>query len=223
THTQMQVVADIQHIDRGERSLVAGRANFSLTGEKRFDIDAVAKPVSLVELGRFMPAAELRGLASGPIRAHGTLANLVVDANLAVSGNGHLVAHAALDLVGTKRYNVAADMRTLNLAAVTGKAPATSLTARTTIVGSGTQLATMNTTIAADLATSSWDSLAVDTASVRASISGGLAQVPKLYVSGGHAVATATGSFGLTRNRAGTLVYRVAVDSLAAFNRWVPG
>src|SRR6185436_1070308 len=85
------------------------------------------------------------------------------------------------------------------------------------------QLATMNTTIAADLATSRWDSVAVDTASVRATISGGLAQVPKLYVAGGHAVATATGSFGLTRSRAGTLMYSVMVDSLAAFNRWLPG
>src|SRR6185369_4372032 len=103
---------------------------------------------------------------------------------------------ATLDLVGTKRYNVAATMRTLNLAAVSGKAPATSLTARATVVGSGTQLATMDATIAADLATSRWDSVAVDTASVRATITGGLAQIPKLYVAGGHAVATANGSFG---------------------------
>jgi translocation and assembly module TamB len=223
TNSQMQIVADIAHVDRGAQSLIAGRANISLTGNKRFDIDAVAKPVSLVEVGRFMPAAELRGFASGPIKARGTLNNLVVDANLALSGNGHLDAQATLDLAGTKRYNVAATMRTLNLAAVTGKAPATSLTARATVVGSGTQLATMNTTIAADLATSSWDSVAVDTASVRATIRGGLAQIPKLYVAGGHAVATASGSFGLTRGRAGTLMYRVAVDSLAAFNRWVPG
>jgi translocation and assembly module TamB len=223
TNRQMQVVADIAHVDRGAQSFLAGRGNFSLVGNKHFDVDAVAKPVSLVEVGRFMPAAELRGTASGPIRARGTLNNLIVDANLAVSGNGHLDAQAALDLVGTKRYNVTATMRTLNLAAVTGKAPATSLTARANIVGTGTQLATMNTTIAADLATSSWDSVAVDSASVRATIRGGLAQIPKLYVVGGHAVATASGSFGLTRGRAGTLMYRVAVDSLAAFNRWVPG
>src|SRR6185295_10674882 len=102
-------------------------------------------PVSLVEVGRFMPSAELRGVASGPIRARGTLNNLVVNANLALSGNGHLDAQATLDLVVTKRYNVAATMRTLNLAAVTARAPATSLTAKATVIGSGTQLATMNT------------------------------------------------------------------------------
>ena len=223
TFNQMHVVADIAHVDRGAQSQVSGRATFSLVGDKRFDIDAIAKPVSLVEVGRFVPAAELRGLASGSIKARGTLENLVVDANLALSGNGHLDGHAVLALAGTKRYNVAAAMRTLNLAAVTGKAPATSLTARATVVGSGTRLATMNTTITADLATSQWDSVAVDTASVRATLRGGLAQIAKLYVAGGHAVATASGSFGLARNRAGTLLYRVAVDSLAAFNRWIPG
>jgi translocation and assembly module TamB len=223
TNSQMRIVADIAHVDRGARSMLAGNATISLAGTKRFAIDAVAKPLSLVEVGRFMPAAELRGLASGPIKARGTLDNLVVDANLALSGNGHLDAHAVLDLSGTKRYNVSGTMRTLNLAAVSGKAPATSLTARATVVGTGTELATMNTTIAADMRTSSWDGVALDTASVRATLRGGLAQIPRLFVRGGHATATATGSFGLTRNRAGTLMYNVAVDSLAAFNRWIPG
>jgi translocation and assembly module TamB len=223
THTQLQVVADIAHVDRGARSLLAGRANISLAGDKRFDIDAVAKPVSLAEVGRFMPSAELRGLASGPIRARGTLGNLNLDANLALSGSGHLDAHATLDLTGTKRYAVEARMRTLNLAAVTGRAPATTLTGRATIDGTGTRLATMNATVAADFATFAWDSVAVDTASVRARISRGLAQIPVLFVAGNNARATATGSFGLARNRAGTLMYSVMVDSLGAFNRWLPG
>lgn len=223
TSNAMQVVADITHVDRGARSLVSGRATISLAGTKRFDIDALAKPVSLVEVGRFFPSAELRGVASGPIRARGTLSDLRVEANLALSGGGHLNARANLDLVGTKRYNVAAALRTLNLAAISGKAPATSLTAQATVVGSGTELATMNTTIAADLSTSRWDSVAVDTASIRTTISGGLAEIPKLYVAGGHAFANASGSFGLARNRTGTLQYGIVVDSLAAFDRWLPG
>jgi translocation and assembly module TamB len=222
TSTQMRIVADIDHIDRGLRSQVEGRATISLAGDKRFDIDARAKPVSLAELGRFFPAAELRGYAVGPFTVRGTLSNLVVTTNLTLSGNGQLNGRATLDLVGTKRYNVAAAMRTVNLAAISGKAPATSLTARGTVVGSGTELATMNTTIVADLATSKWDSVAVDTASVRATIRNGLAEVPKLYVAGGHAVANATGAFGLARNRTGTLSYTIAIDSLAAFNRWIP-
>jgi translocation and assembly module TamB len=222
TAREMRIVADIDHVDRGARSLLAGRATVSLVGDKRFDIDAVAKPLSLVEVGRFMPPAELRGVASGPITARGTLRNLAVTGNLALSGGGHLDARATLDLVGTKSYNVAATLRTLNLSAVTARAPATSLSGRATAVGTGTDLATMRATIAADLATSAWDSVAVDTASVRATISSGLATIPKLYVAGGHAVAHASGSFGLTRNRSGTLTYVVAVDSLAAFNRWIP-
>jgi translocation and assembly module TamB len=223
TQREMRIVADIDHIDRGARSMIAGRGTFSLAGDKRFDIDAVAKPVSLAEVGRFMPSAELRGAASGPITLRGTMRNLVVTGDLALSGGGHVNGRAALDLAGTKSYDVTASLRSANLNAVSGKAPVTSLTGRASIAGTGTQLETMRTTVVADLATSSWDSVAVDTASIRATISGGLAQVPKLYVAGGHAVARASGSFGLARNRSGTLTYNVAVDSLGAFNRWIPG
>ncbi|HET9424375.1 MAG TPA: translocation/assembly module TamB domain-containing protein, partial [Gemmatimonadaceae bacterium] len=223
TNGEMRVVADIDHVDRGARSLVSGTAVVSLAGVKRFDIDALAKPVSLVELGRFMPSAGLRGVASGPISAKGTLSNLVVRADLAVSGGGHVEGRATLDLRGAKRYDVAATMRALNLAAVTSKAPATMLTGRATIIGTGTELATMRTAIAADMTESQWDSVGVDRASVRATISGGLAQIERLNVAARNAVANASGSFGLTRNRSGTLRYTVAVDSLGAFNRWIPG
>lgn len=222
TSSQMRVVADIAHVDRGERSLLAGRGNFSLTGDKRFEIAAVAKPVSLVEVGRFVPAAELRGVASGPFTARGTLNNLVVSANLSLSGNGHLDARATLDLVGTKRYDVTATLRTLDLAAVSGRAPATSLTGRAVVFGTGTEPATMNTTVSADFGASSWNEVAVDRGSVRATIAGGLARVQRLHLEGGNVRADASGSFGLTRGRAGTLVYSVAVDSLGAFSRWIP-
>jgi translocation and assembly module TamB len=223
TNGEMRIVADIDHMDRGNRSILNGRATVSLAGGKRFDVEAVARPVSLAEVGLFFPAAELRGGASGPFSARGTLDDLKVAANMGVSGNGHLDVRAALDLNGTKRYDVKADLHTLNLAAVTGRAPATSLTLKGSVVGVGTNPETMRATIVADAATSRWDSVLVDTASVRATISGGLAQVPHLFVAGSHARAVAQGSFGLAASRSGTLAYAVDVDSLAAFNRWVPG
>src|SRR5262249_53908608 len=128
TGSGLRVVADLDHVDRGEESRVSGKATIALTGAKRFDVDAVAQPVSLVEVGRFAPAAGLRGVASGPVHAHGTLDDLDVTADLRVSGNGRLEGRAHLDLAGTKRYDVAATMHTLNLNAITTKAPATSLT-----------------------------------------------------------------------------------------------
>jgi translocation and assembly module TamB len=80
----------------------------------------------------------------------------------------------------------------------------------------------MQLALAADLSTSRWDSIAVDTVSVRGSISDGLAKVDKLYALGAHTTANVSGSFGLTRNRFGELTYKLAVDSLGALNRWIP-
>ena len=223
TATELQIVADLDHIDRGDRSQLAGRGTIHLAGSKRFDVSATAKPVSLAEIGRFAPSVGLCGVASGPITVRGTLANMDVNADLHVSGGGTLSGRAHLDLTGAKRYDVVVAMHTLNAHAILTKAPETSLSARAIVVGVGTDPATMRASIAADLSTSRWDSVAVDTASVRATIAGGLAEVGRLYVGGGHAVATASGAFGLARGRSGTLAYRVAVDSLAAFNRWIPG
>jgi translocation and assembly module TamB len=80
----------------------------------------------------------------------------------------------------------------------------------------------MRAAIAADLSTSRWDSIAVDTISVRANVAGGLATIQRLYAYGAHTAARVSGTFGLTRTTTGTLTYDVAVDSLGAFNRWIP-
>jgi translocation and assembly module TamB len=223
TASELQVAADLDLTDRGERSQVAGRATIQLAGTTRFDVNATAKPVSLVEIGRFAPSVGLRGVARGPITVHGTLASMDVNADLHVSGGGTLAGRAHLDLSGTKRYDVAVAMHTLDAHAILAKAPETSLSARAVVVGAGTDPATMRTSIAADLSTSQWDSVGVDTASVRVTIADGLAQIGRLYVAGGTAKVTASGSFGMARGRAGTLTYEANVDSLAAFDRWIPG
>ena len=83
-------------------------------------------------------------------------------------------------------------------------------------------MADVNATLAADLSTSRWDSIAVDTVAVRLRLANGLADVQRLYAHGAHTAATVSGSFGLVRGRSGTLTYNVATDSLGAFNRWLP-
>src|SRR5439155_1495684 len=102
-------------------------------------------------------------------------------------------------------YDLTARMHTLNLRTVVKKAPVTSLTAVAVARGRGFTPATMRAAIAADLSTSRWDSIAVDTASVRANIGDGLADLPALYVAGAHTVARASGSFGLVPERTGKL------------------
>src|SRR4029079_9342415 len=82
TDSQLLVSGDVSHDDRGARSRFDGKATVRLSGVKHFDVDVTARPVSLVEVGRFFPKAGLQGEASGPIRATGTLAALAVQADL---------------------------------------------------------------------------------------------------------------------------------------------
>ena len=223
TNSQLTVAANLDHRDRGTRSVLDGKAVVRLAGARRFDVDVNARPVSLVELGRFFPAVGLQGSAAGPVHIAGTLRDLRVQADLRLPDGGRLATRGTLDLASKdKGYDLTSSLFTLNLRTVDRKAPVTSLTAHANVHGRGTTLATMRTTIAADLSTSRWDSVAVDTMSVRASIAGGLANIQKLYAFGAHTRATVSGSFGLSRRRRGQLTYLVSVDSLGAYNRWLP-
>ena len=153
----------------------------------------------------------------------GTFSDLRLTADFALPDGGRFAANGTLDLASREKgYDLSARLFTLNLRTIDSKAPVTSLTARVAAHGLGVAPETMRAAIAADLSTSLWDSVAVDTAAIRANIGGGLVRLQKLYLAGGHAVASATGSFGLARDRRGTLTFRAAVDSLGALNRWLP-
>jgi translocation and assembly module TamB len=182
TTSQLGIALSVEHVDRGTRSVLEGRAAVKLAGTKSFDVDVVAQPVSLVEVGRFFPAAGLQGSAIGPIHVGGTFANLRVNTDLRLPDGGRFDARGTLDLASRdKGYDFTAHLFTLNLRSLTTKGPVTSLTATAAVNGRGTQLATMRTTVAADLSTSRFDTIAVDTASVRATLANGLAQIQRLY------------------------------------------
>jgi translocation and assembly module TamB len=223
TSSELAVVGDVDLRDRGTRSAASGRATIRVGNVQWLDVDVTAKPVSLVEVGRFFPSAGLQGSVEGPVRLNGPLRDLRVRADLRLPDGGRFATRGTVDVSsGDKGYNLASSLHTLNLRTIDTKAPITSLTAQVVARGRGTQIATMHSTIAADLSTSRWDSIAVDSMSVRGSVAAGVADVQRLYARAAHIVATASGTFGLVRERTGELTYKVAVDSLGAFNRWLP-
>jgi len=57
TDRELSIVADIDHRDRGTRSVLSGTATVRTSGVARLDVDARARPISLVEVGRFFPNA----------------------------------------------------------------------------------------------------------------------------------------------------------------------
>jgi translocation and assembly module TamB len=222
TRTRLTAVADLTHVDRGERSQVTGRGDFRLTGARWFDVDARLHPLSLATAGRFAPDAGLRGSASGPIRLTGTLGDLRIATNLTFAGGGSLAARGRLDLQGQIGYDIAATTGALNLSAVLADAPVTSFNGAITARGFGTDPATMRAAIAADLVSSRLRDYGVDSATLRVSIANGLLSVARAHAVGYGAVADVRGSFGLARGRSGELAYTLSVDSLGVLNPFIP-
>jgi translocation and assembly module TamB len=216
TASMMTAQGDVTHVENGAASHATGRAGFRTHGVKYFDVNARVHPLALATAGRFVPSLGLRGFASGPVRLVGTLKDFRVNSELTFNDGGYLNVVGTLDLAGrAKAYNLDLRSRLFNANAVIAKAPRTSVTAVAHAQGRGTDLATMNATITADVAASSVDTLSIDRANVRVAIANGLARFDTLAVEVPQGILEAKGSFGLVPGRSGQLTYHVAIDSLS--------
>ncbi|NUS97532.1 MAG: hypothetical protein HOQ11_09000 [Gemmatimonadaceae bacterium] len=223
TATQLVAVADITHSEDGAHSRLTGRGAFRTAGGIWMDVDARARPISLAEVGRFVPSLGLRGVAAGPIRLTGPMQNLRVASSLRFQEGGELDVRGTLDLKSQQKgYDIATAMRLFNANVVMAKAPQTSLTAKAAVRGRGFSPATMTMRATADVAASQYDSLAIDSASVRIGIANGMLTAEKLVLGGSRAIITGRGSFGLVAGREGTLTFRGQADSLQRFARYFP-
>jgi translocation and assembly module TamB len=223
TKTRLLAEGALRHDDRGIVSRIDGRGSVSLAGAKHLDVDVRLAPLALAEVGRFAPAAGLRGEASGPLRLTGALGALRVDADLRMPAGGGLGVRGTMDLASAQKgYDLEARMRLFDANAVSTKAPRTSLTAVTFVRGRGFDPATMRAAIGADLAASRVDTVAIDTAHVRLAIAGGVARVDTFLVRGAGTRAVVNGAIGLVADRSGELAYTVQVDSLATLRRYLP-
>ena len=231
TATRVVAVTDRRHDDRGLRSHVSGRSElrFARAGAAPTwaDVNLRLAPLSLAEVGRFAPAAGLHGSAAGPVRVTGSLGNLRLDAPLDLNTDGTrggmLTVRGTLDLASAQKgYDIAAAAELFDAHAVVTKAPETSLTMTASARGRGFDPATMRATFAADMQTSSYDSIPVDSARLRVRIADGLLTSDSTMFYGSAARAVVNGSFGLAKGREGTLAYTVQADSLRAFARLLP-
>ena len=222
TKTRLTASMDLQHIDQGARSHLTGRGVVAMQGTTWMDFDLRARPLSLVTVGRFVPALGLQGSAAGPIRVRGSLNDLSVRADLRLPDGGELLTVARLDVQGTPSYDAQATLTVFNLQTVAAALPATSLSGVARIRGAGADPGTMRATIAADLRGSAIDSVSFDSAHVRLTIADGLATVQPITVHTSFAQADIRGTFGLVADRSGELSYRVNIDSVSGFSRWLP-
>lgn len=224
TNTRLNATrVDLTHLDRGARSRFTGSGGVRLGNVPFFDIDLQARPLSLVTVGRFAPAAGLRGDVTGPVRVSGPLADLAINSTLQSPDGGVISAIGRLD-VASKEIGYALELATelFNANALVEKAPRTSLSAQLSARGRGFDPATMRADLAANVSTSTIDTLAVDSSTIRVRIASGIAHIDTLAVRAPGAAVDVTGTFGLSKSGTGSLAYRVDIDSLGKLARYLP-
>lgn len=215
----------IVHVDRGLVSRATGRGTVRLAqakgGSPWIDLDVRLHPLALAEAGKFAPSLGLRGVASGPLRLRGTMANLALNTELTTTGGGFIAAEGTVGLTGTPTYDLRTRMRGFNANAIVAKAPRTSLTGNVQARGVGTDPATMRLALAGRLTAIRVDTLTADSALFRLSAANGLLQIDTLRAAGRGLFAIAQGSLGLRPGRTGELRYDVRIDSLEQFGSFV--
>lgn len=210
--------------DHGAVSQVAGGGTVALGGRRpRANVKARFTPLALVTAGRFAPSLGLHGAARGTASAHGTLRDLAVQAHLSLPDSAQLLAEGTVDLSGrVPEYDLTAQLDHVRPRTVAAVGPPATLTGVVSARGRGYDPAHMSAAIAASLSSSTLDSIALDTAHARLTIADGMATVDTLLVRTSFGEARSSGTLGLAAGHAGTLQYRIRLDSLAALRRFLP-
>jgi hypothetical protein len=215
------VRGDLTHVEHSGRSHVVGNGRYQTAG-KRIVADAMLEPLSLVTVGRFAPSAQLRGSVSGKVHAEGTTRDLRLNGVLRSQDGGTLDGRGSVAIAGSRsRYDIAVALDALNANVFSRRAPVTRLTGTVSARGVGTTPATMNTTFAANLTRSSYDTFTVERLRSRGAAANGLLRIDTLDVAESGARAAAKGTFGLTSAQTGTLQFSLVVDSLATLRRFI--
>jgi len=214
----MTAQGDVTHVENGAITRATGRAAMRARGLPWYDVDARMHPLALATLGRYMPSVGLRGSASGPLRLKGYQDNLAINTQLTFPDGGFLDLRGTMDLASKQTgYDLQFNTRQFNANAISAKAPLTALTAVGSARGRGFDPATMQAQLVADVASSTIDTVSVDSANVRVTIANGLARVDTLAVGLPQGIVEAKGTFGMAPGHDGTLSYHIAVDSLTRF------
>ncbi len=212
---------DLAHEDGEEHSHIEGQGELSTAEDGRISADLVLHELSLVTVGRFAPEADLRGSASGYLRAEGIPEDLAVQADLELP-EGHLESEASLDRTGEEpEYELHVRLDEVNLAALSGRTDeVTAIGGTVAGEGRGTELPALRGSLLADLTDRGPGRPRLLHAA--AHLDDGRAVVDSFALEADGGEARVRGTFGLTGDRDGELEYRIAIDSLHLLQPFMP-
>ncbi|MDQ2889199.1 MAG: translocation/assembly module TamB [Gemmatimonadota bacterium] len=224
TDRRMAAHANLVHLDVTGPSHVTGSAVFARGGRiPLINANLQLLPLSLATAGKFMPAAGLHGTVTGPVTLTGPMRALAVSSDLTTTDGGSVTTRGTLDLESRPQsYDLTLTAHLFDVSQVTTKGPRTSVSADFAARGTGFDPATLSAVASANIRTSVYDSVSVDSATVRVAAADGLLTIDTLALNVPHGAATASGKFGLVAGRVGKLTYAASIDSLGALSRILP-
>ena len=214
-------VGTVRHHD-GDRpvSRLDGRVHLDTRGaDLGVSLDVQLNPLSFDGVRRGFPSLLSRGGVSGHLAMDGTLAHMNVNADVA----GEIGAIAAQGAVTMQPPRWGADglhvrFQRLNLAALRGKGPITSLFGSAVATGSVDTLRAPEGTLELALQRSRIREWNLDTLFANVAVRDSLIAVDTLYTEWQGARAGGSGTLGWAAPHDGTMAFHLAADSLVAFD-----
>jgi translocation and assembly module TamB len=216
----------LAHRVAGLDSRINGTARVNITGaEPRFEANLTFAPLNLRAMGRYAPALDLRGNATGTLTLRGVASDMAVNGAIRVDTAGGLqvVGRFGVPDRGPSFANVLLTVDSLDLQRLVPSALKTTLVGFTRVNMRGSSAEDLDGTLALDLRASEVDRVRVDTVALMAQAHDGLLQLDTLLLRIGGTQGRGTGAFGLRADRRGTLSVAIEVDSLQRLRPYLPG
>jgi hypothetical protein len=213
-----------RHQDEGRpASELDGRVGFDSRGDTLgLSVDVVLSPLSLDGIRRGFPELKSQGFLRGPVGLEGNLARVVVDADVRGDlGRVRMRGPATLLLPMWGGDSLAIGFDSLNLAAVRGSGPPTTLNGTALIQGIVDSAGQPEGSLAISLGPGSIREFVFDTASTSLAVSGGLLRLDSVNVEFPKGGLTGSGTVGWRHPETGTLTFALGTDSLTVFDSLV--
>ncbi|MBC7843246.1 MAG: translocation/assembly module TamB domain-containing protein [Gemmatimonadaceae bacterium] len=216
----------LAHDVAGLQSRITGTARVNIAGvEPRVDARLAFAPLNLRAMGRFAPALDLRGNATGTLTLRGVASDMAINSAIRVDTAGGLkvVGRFGVPERGPSFANVLLTADSLDLQRLVPSALKTTLVGIAHVNMRGTTVEDLDGTMVVDLRASNVDRVRVDTVAIVAEAHDGLVTLDTLLLRIGGTQGGGAGTFGLRKDRTGTLAVAIEVDSLQRLRPYLPG
>ena len=189
-----------------------------------FDVDMFAQPIDFTQFARSYPAIPARGPHTGPLRAQGTLADLVLAATMRGDA-GMMSADGRFDFAPPRfSATMTGEVEELNPRVLLARSDllASRITGRYRANLGGDSLANLEGTLAVELDRSTVGGVRFFPSVASLAFVDGRVRVDTMRVETTAATLTASGMLSLGPTRPDSLRYTIIVDSLGGLRPWVP-